>query len=547
MLIGPRQSIALVIVALAGSGCQGVVQDPDGVLLGSDGSTRPPPNRSCGGAPQVPHAPLARLTAAEYERSVTDLLGRNPELSFSLASDSEAAGFRVGTGVPALLAEQYVDAAVEIAERVVADDLGGLVACASDADRACAEAFLTTFGTRAFRRPITDEEKNHYLATFDLGNELDFSTGIEALVASVLASPNFLYRVELPVEGAEPGATAVMDSFALASRLSYFIWGSAPDDVLLNAAANGELEGEGLEVQARRMLDDPRGADAVHEFARQWLKLDGLDAIQRDTDFYPQFNDTFRSQLRSSINAFVEEAFRGSHPTIGNLFTSDVMFADGELAATLGLSNGNGNRYTAGDERRGLLTQPGFLALHGLEVLTDPIHRGLFVRNQVLCQSLPEPPSDVDVSIPDPEPGETTREFFTRLTSDDYCSGCHTLVNPLGFAFEHFDAIGRWRADEDGQAIDSSGELVGTDVDGPFSGAVELSERISQSEIAESCMALQWFRFGLGREKTEYDACSLAQIEADFSASGGDLKELLIAIVRSDAFRYVYVQEGAER
>ena len=541
----PGVSIGLSAIALLG--CQGVVQDPGEALPDSNGTSRPPPDGTCGVAAQVPHTPLARLTAAEYERTVTDLLGRDPQLSFSLAADSEAAGFRVGTGVPALLAEQYVDAAVEIAERVVAEGLDRLVPCASDADRACAESFLTSFGTRAFRRPITSEEKDHYLTTFDLGNELDFATGIESLIASVLASPNFLYRVELPAEVAEPGATVALDSFALASRLSYFIWGSAPDDVLLSAAENGELNGDGLEAQARRMLDDPRGADAVREFARQWLKLDGLEAIQRDAEAYPQFDEAYRSQLRGSIDAFVEDAFRGPEPTIANLFTSDVMFADDALASALGLSNGNGNQYAAGDERRGLLTQPAFLALHGLEMLTDPIHRGLFVRSQVLCQSLPEPPNNVDVSIPDPEPDETTREFFTRLTSDEYCAGCHSLVNPLGFAFEHFDAIGRWRADENGRAIDASGELIGTDVDGPFSGAVELSERIAQSEVAAECMALQWFRFGLGREKTDDDACSLAQIESDFSASGGDLKEMMVAIVRSDAFQHVYVQPGVEQ
>ena len=538
-------SIGLSAIALLG--CQGVVQDPGEAVQDSSGPSRPPPDGTCGVTAQVPHTPLARLTAAEYQRTVSDLLGRNPELSFSLAADSEAAGFRVGTGVPALLAEQYVDAALEIAARVVAEDLDGLVPCASDADRACAESFLTDFGTRAFRRPITDEEKTEYLAAFDLGSELDFATGIESLVASVLASPKLLYRLELPVEAAEPGTTAAMDSFSLASRLSYFIWGSAPDQALLNAAASGELAGEGLEAQARRMLDDPKGVDAVREFARQWLKLDRLETIQRDTEFYTEFNDVYRSQLRSSMDAFIEDAFRGPESTITNLFTSDVIYADDELASALGLSNGNGNQFTAGADRRGLLTQPGFLAIHGLEVLTDPIHRGLFVRNQVLCQTLPEPPDNVDISIPDPEPNETTREFFTRLTSDVYCSGCHSLINPLGFAFEHFDAIGRWRADEDGRAIDASGELNGTDVDGPFSGAVELGERIAGSETAATCMALQWFRFGLGREETDYDSCSLAEIESNFAASGGDLRELMVAIVKSDAFRHVYVQPGADR
>ena len=491
---------------------------------------------------------LARLTAAEYERTVTDLIGRDPALSFALTADSEAGGFRVGTGLPALLIEQYIDAAEEIAARVVAEDLARLVPCGANADRACAESFVRAFGTRAFRRTITPQEEEAYLTAFDLGAALDFGAGIEAVVASFLASPNFLYHVEGPAEPAPAGSTVPLDSFSLASRLSYLLWGSMPDDALLAAAADGELDESGLEAHARRMLDDPRASGGVQEFARQWLKLDALSSMARDPYIYPEFDAEYPLRLRASIESFVEEAFHGPDPTFANLFTASYVYADDVLASTLGLPSGTSERRSADPtRRRGLLTQPALMALYGRDTQTDPIHRGLFIRTKVFCQQLPDPPDNVDVSVPDPVVGESTRERFTRLTAESSCSGCHELINPLGFGFEHYDAIGRWRGDDGGRPVDASGVVRGgTDVDGPFDGAAELTDRIAESETASSCMALQWFRYGLGREQTSFDACSLTQIGSDFASSGGNLRELLVAIVRSDAFRHVYVQEGVE-
>ena len=550
---GYRLTVVCAIIAsclTALVGCQGFVGSPsDSDPAATPGSWARGDSSPACSTPVVDATPLTRLTAAEYGRTVSDLIGRDPELSFSLVADSEAGGFRVGTGVPALLVEQYIDAAEEIAGRVAAENLDQLVPCATEANRDCAATFIQAFGTRAFRRPITDDEEADYLAAFDLGAELDFATGIEAVVASILSSPKFFYRLEFPSESVPAGETAPLDAFSLASRLSYFLWGSAPDDALLAAASGGDLDGPGLEAEARRMLSDPRSSAGIREFAAQWLNLEALESMERDEALFPEFDQDYSVRLRTSIDSFVEESFRGSEPTLANLFTANYVYADGALATVLGLPTVTSDRHVVDpSRRRGLLTQPAFMALHAYRDQSDPIHRGLFIRTKVFCHELPNPPDDVDVSVPEPRPDESTRERVTRLTSDDNCAGCHELLNPLGFGFEHYDAMGRWRADDAGQPIDASGIVRGgTDFDGPFRDAIELSDLIAQSQTVSECMALQWFRYGLGREPTVQDECSLAQIREDFATSGGSLPELLISIVRSDAFRHVYVQEGVDR
>ena len=546
--------LAAVLLCVLGAGCRGVVQDADGTTdlsstpPGQSETIRPGPDPSCQ-APNVEAGALARLTAGEYQRTVTDLLGRDPQLSFPLAADEEAGGFAVGTGLSALLVEHYFDAAEEIAGRVVAEDLERLVPCASASpDRDCAASFIASFGARAFRRPITLEEQEDYLTQFDLGAEVDFATGIEATLFMFLASPKFLYHFEAPEGAATVGETARLESYGLANRLSYFLWGTMPDDELFQAAADG-LDDAALEAQARRMIADPRAARALRDFGSQWLQLGALDAVDRDLEVFPEFTPDIPRRLGESVLAFVEEVFRGDNGNMRELFLADYLFADSVLASFLSLPSVAGDtfRRVSADpaQRRGILTHPALMTIHARSRQTDPVHRGVFVRERILCQALPAPPDNVAIEIPEPSPGESTRDRFTRHSTDPACRGCHGLIDPLGFGFENYDAIGRWRDEENGAPIDARGDVrASLDSDGPFDGAVELAQRLSGSAEVSECMALHWFRYAAGREPTVFDDCSLAQINAEFSASGYDFDELMVAVVKSDAFRHVFVQEG---
>ncbi|MEM9191783.1 MAG: DUF1592 domain-containing protein [Myxococcota bacterium] len=542
------------LAAVAATGCTGVFagESATGERLDDPAPSpvdmRPPPDPACGSI-EVEAAPLARLTASEYQRTVTDLIGHDPQLSFDLTADSDTHGFRVGTQVPTLLVEQYVDAADEIAERAVADHLSELVPCASDADRACAEEFIRMFGGRAFRRPITDAEQDEYFALYDIGAEESFARGIEAAMFGFLASPKFLYFVEAPGEAAAPGTTAPLDQYGIASRMSYFLWGTMPDDLLLDAAAAGQLIDDGLEAQARRMLDDPRATLGIREFGHQWLGLDGLATMQRDEELYPEFDAELPERLRRSVLAFFEEAYRGDRHDLNALLLGDAVYADPELAALFGLNHPGGNeliRFTAPlEERAGLLSQPGLMARYGLPDGSDPIHRGIFVRERVLCGDLPSPPDNLNIDIPEPVAGETTRQRFSRHSSDPNCTGCHSLIDPIGFGFEHYDALGRWRAEEDGRVIDATGEVLNAgDAEGSFNGIPDLAARFAASDHVASCVATQSYRYAMGRSLTNFDDCSIAQIRQEFVTSGYDLKELLVSIVRSDAFLNIHIPEG---
>jgi hypothetical protein len=200
------------------------------------------------------------------------------------------------------------------------------------------------------------------------------------------------------------------------------------------------------------------------------------------------------------------------------------------------------------DQRSGLLSQPGLLTVLSKPNQSDPIHRGLFVRTRLLCQQLPPPPDDIAVVPPDPAPGLSTRERFAEHTRNERCQGCHQLIDPLGFGFEHYDALGRWREMDEGTPVDASGEVVATtDADGAFDGIPELSMQLASSEQVRQCVATQWFRFAMSRTETEWDHCAMRDLQADFRASGYDLRELLVAIVRSDSFRYQRVPSGVTR
>ncbi|MBC8133978.1 MAG: DUF1592 domain-containing protein, partial [Deltaproteobacteria bacterium] len=471
-------------------------------------------------------SPLRRLTRIEYARTVRDLIGPGLLDSSGLPPDERALGFDNNAdvlGTSDLLIEQYQDLA-ERAASVVTADITRFVPCAATtADATCARTFLDSFGRRAWRRPLDATETGALMSVFTTGqSDGGFAEGITRTVAVLLQSPQFLYRIETVVDSAGapitvdtvpatdvPGAVR-LSPHETAARLSFLMWGSMPDAILDAAADADKLSTPAdLAQQARRMLADPRAHEVVSSFHASWLGLDRLDDLDKDPVVYPTFGAALRDSFRAETTRFIDEVVWKREGTLAALLNARYTFVDGPLRTFYGLSAaaaaggagaGADLQHTALPVgRAGLLTQPSFLAVHAKANQTSPIHRGRFVREQLFCTTPPPPPNNIEIRPPSLDPRKTTRQRFSQHVAESSCASCHTLMDPIGFGFEHYDGIGRWRDKESGAPVDASGALSGTDVDGPFNGAVELADRLAGSAAVARCYATQWFRFAYGR------------------------------------------------
>lgn len=514
------------------------------------------PQSQCGGDAAPGASPIRRLTAWEYDNTIVDLLGddSNPSASFPQEGGSGFDNNADVSGVTWLMAQKYMLAAEEISDRAV-QDLGTLMPCDPVADEAgCASQWITEFGRRAWRRPLTAEENDAMVGLFeDARAGEDLPTAVGLVLQAFLQSPHFLYRVELGIPG-EQGAPAIrLDDYEMASRLSYFLWGSMPDDDLLAVAESGALQTpEDIEDQARRMLEDPKARRMVEHFHEQWLGTIKLASVDKDTTEFPEWSNALSLKQAEEAKAFVDHVFFEGEGTLAELLTAPYTFVDDELAEFYGIEvpAGTGLRRaeaTNGAELSGILSLGGVLSAYSKANMTDPIKRGIFVREHLLCQIPPPPPDDVPLLPPELDENSTTREQFEQHRSDPACAACHTLFDPIGFGFENYDAVGRWRTTENGFDIDASGELTAVDVTGEFVGVAELGQQLAGSEDMAECMTRQWFRFAYGRtESAELDSCNMDTLTARFEESGYDLRELLVSLTQTDAFLYrtAYADEG---
>lgn len=487
------------------------------------------------------------MTRAEYDNTVRDLLGDTSHPARSFAPEEEALGFHNNAqalSVNPLLAEQYLRAAETLSARAT-ENLPALLGCnpTTDGEDPCARRFIASFGRRAFRRPLDEATAGALFAVFQAGRMADFRTGIQLVLQTMLQSPRFLYRVELTAAPAGESRPVKLDGWELASRLSYLLWGSMPDDELLSAAEADKL-GSKAEIlaQARRMLADARSHDAVAGFHAEWLRLDKLEGMSKDAQVYPEFNDELRALMRAETEKFVDEVVWNDKGDLETLLTAPFSFMNRRLAAFYGAGGPTGDALERvaldATQRAGLLTQASILSLTAKPDQSSPVHRGKFVRNQMLCQELPPPPPDLVVRPPDLDPRLTTRERFSAHSQDPACSGCHQLMDRVGLGFESFDGIGRFRASENGRAVDASGQMLNSDFDGPFNGVAELARKLSRSELVRACMVKQWFRFAYGRGETADDAQTLRELGRQFASGGYKIRELLLALTQTDAFLY---------
>lgn len=495
-------------------------------------------------------SPLSLLTRAQYDATIADLLGDTSEPSKSFPPESQVAGFNNNTEVHIanpLLVEQFMDAAEGIAARAVANGVTALAPCAgtSTAEHSqCGAAFVAAFGKRAFRKPLAADETQAFTTLFDgLNATQGYSVAVELTLEAMLQSPQFLYRVDAESAATPETGAVPLDGYQLASRLSYFLTGSMPDSALFDAADAHKLQSPAeIESQARRLLETPRARSMVRDFNEQWLQLDTLSGLARNAPDPSTDVKGIGTDYRESLQQFLDHAF-WEQGDLTSLFTSPVTYVNQRLAAILGMPAPTSGfaPVNAGEGRVGLLTQPALMAMLAHSDQSGPVQRGVWVRERLLCLNVPPPPPNLNPVAPDPDPKLTTRERFAVHTSSADCAGCHRLIDGTGFGFENYDQLGRYRAIENGIAVDASGEMLATgeaSVDGPFVGVAQLSQRLATSDRVQRCLATNWFRYAMGRVETEADGCSLQDVQKKFAAAGGKFKELLVALTLTDAFRY---------
>lgn len=500
---------------------------------------------SCEDGPAVGRTPLRRLTRDEYNNTVRDLLHIDARPADKFLPDEKVGPFFSNAVAPVteLIVGDYMDAGEELAKTAV--DLPDLLPCApeTDGEDACAATFIDSFGARAFRRPLQPHERQRLLDLYTASKaDGGFKNGIRLVVQAMLQSPHFLYHVEFGDGGDD--RVAPLTGHELASRLSYFLWASMPDDELFTAAESGLLATpEELRAQALRMLDDPKSEAAIANFHVQWLGVDKLQYIDKDELLFPLWSDALRDAMVAETGKFANYVLREGDASLKTLLTADFSFPEGPLFELYGLPAPEGQDPAVPvaldpAQRSGLLTHASVLATHAHTNQSSPVHRGVMVRENLFCEDLPPPPMDVDNTAPDPAPGLTTRERFAEHTANEKCAACHKLIDGVGFGFEAYGPLGEFRSIDNGLPVDASGELVGSDIDGPFVGVPELASKLVESEMVRKCVSTQWFRFAFGRMETLVDKCARDDIHAAFAASNYNVRELLLAIVTADSFRY---------
>jgi hypothetical protein len=511
-------------------------------------------------SPSTPNQVLRRLTHSQYNNTVRDLLGDHSRPADRFPPEDFVNGFKIQVrtqGMPLLLAEAYSGAAEKLALNAFrAGDLSGLVQCkpASPRDTRCRDQFLQSFGLRAFRRPLTDEELQRYATLFtgQAAKAGQFLDGARAVIEAMLQSPKFLFRAEARLDGARAEAGRFRD-YAVASRLSYLLWDSMPDQRLLDAAAKGELRtAEGLERVARHMLTQPLARQAADEFFAQWLRFDRVLGSVKDRRRYPEFTPELAAMMVQETRMLLGHLV-WNDGSFMDAFTAEYSFLNSDLASLYGVALPSGEfelvKFPAGSRRSGLLGQASFLTSTAGPVETSPTARGIFIREQLLCQQVPNPPPGVNTEVPEPtaERPLARRERMREHTENPTCASCHRLMDPIGYGLENYDAIGRWRDAElieigGGRSpqtiqlpIAAQGDIAGLP-NSAFSEPTQLGRVLAASRVCQECVVKQVFRYGFGRVETAADRDTIRMAVTAFRRSGFRFKEVLLALVRSPQF-----------
>ena len=488
---------------------------------------------------------MHRLNRTEYRNTVRDLLGTQADPASNFPADDVSLGFdniaQVLTVSPLHL-ELYEQAAQELAKEALAPN-GSARARILPCDPTgigCREPALADLAYRAWRRPVARAELDGLLGlvnvALDEGGGVEM--GMELALRAILLSPHFIYRPELEQDSGANSAHPLGD-YEIASRLSYFLWSSMPDDALLAAAEAGELQDDAqLAAQVKRMLADPKAAALVDNFAGQWLRLRAFSEHQPDYEAFPDWDDGLRNAMRRETELFFSEFLKGNAP-LDALLTADFTFLNQRLAEHYGLPFSGGQelqRVSLSDsgERRGLLTQGSLLTVTSTPTRTSPVKRGVWVLEELLCDGPPAPPPGVEGLVEDGSFGGSLREQLEEHRSNPACSGCHSVMDPIGLGLENYDGVGGFRVDDNGNPIDPSGELLNS---GSFSGVTELADLLQEDPRLSHCVIEKLLTYALGREIVEDEHPFIEEIAEQLVLSGNSLPGLIELLVLSEPFR----------
>ena len=503
-------------------------------------------------------APLRRLNADQYKNTVQDLLGNAASdlvIDGALPPDDSIGDERFVSNVlrpvQSVDVDHYANLAEGIARKVVTS-LSTLLGCdpAGNGEGACIDGFIERFGKRAYRRPLSQLEKDKAKSLYMAGRTgADPANGVRLVVQAILQAPSFLYLVE-PAAG-ETGKTVAVDSWSLASRMSYFLLNSMPDDELFGAAESNALaDADEVGKQATRLMGTQRFRDMVANFHAQWLEIGELKAAEKDPMLFPTFNDALRAAMLEEPRRFVDYVMHDGGGRLETLLTAPYSVLTGPLYDLYGVPKPAGAAATSWQkadldpkQRAGLFTQAGILASLAKPDRTSFIRRGKLIRAGLLCTPIPDPPPGVDASESMVPATADARARSDAHQAKPECAVCHKLFDPLGFAFENYDAIGKFRAADNGKTIDAHADVTETNaLNGTVRDAVDLLTKLSTSDQVRACVAKQWMRFALGRDDSDDDAASLGQAVDGFKKGEWKISDLLLAVARSDSFRYQKVK-----
>ncbi|MDI1450086.1 DUF1592 domain-containing protein [Polyangium sp. 6x1] len=532
-----RQRYALLLCSLVGlASCVGII--------GDSGDERA---AAAAFAPAEPT--LHRLTRPQLQNAWLDLFGHPLAVPGDLPVDDVLYGFSSISASRSTIApvdaEKYEKATYEVLDQVFADPArrDALVGCPVTAvGEPCVKDFIASFTTRAWRRPASEEEvASLQVLSADVATDLvDAAQGLKFALAAVLLSPHFLFRVEV---GEPADAGYRYTSWEMASRLSFLLLDAPPDETLREAARRGELAtAEGVRAQASRLLDDPRARVTLTRFFRDFMNIGKLDALDKQPEKFPQLSATLGPSMRVEMERMFENIVFEKEGDFRDMFTTRDTYVNEELARVYGIEGVTGPEWmpvTLPDDgqRAGILTTPGFLALNAHKTQTSPTHRGRFVRLNLFCQDIPPPPPGINTTLPEPEPDKPTtlRQRLDEHRTNAECAGCHERMDPIGFAFEKFDAIGAYReVDENGLPVDSSTEVDGHAVAGP----IDMAELVASLPEVGACIARRFYEHAGAHLAGKGDKNSVEELVTDFVASDYRFKDLVLALVTNDGYRY---------
>ena len=502
----------------------------------------------CSAAQHPGRVTIRRLNKVEYNNTICDLLGLDFKPANDFPSDDVGEGFdNIGDllTIPPILMEKYLAAAEEIATRALADESARkriLVHTPADESKRVETAIrnVREFAERAYRRPIDGEEAQQLFAIMRFAFEQGAPDHeiMSTVVQAILVSPHFLFRIERDPSRDDKNGIRELDDFEVATRLSYFLWSSLPDEELFSLARAGKLkQQETLLAQTKRMLADPKSRALVENFAGQWLQLRDVSHLVPDPKTFPEFDDELRAAMLGETQQFFAGLIRDDRSVL-ELLDGNYSFVNERLARHYGIEGISGSefqRVSLGGRRRGVLTHASILLLTSNPTRTSPVKRGKWILENVLGEPPPPPPPDAPPLDEKAETFGSLRERMEQHRTNEACAVCHRSMDTLGFGLENFDAIGKWR-DRDGRfEIDPTGTLPG---DRTFSGPAELMTILAteKKDAFRRCLTKKLLTYALGRGLVSYDRCTIESILRQLDENDNRFSALVAGIVTSDPF-----------